>query len=168
MTLSAPLGASCTTSTSAADLNLPIYLDQMGTSALALPLRQARFSNITVSGDHSCIGKYNAAGLMPRDNCFPTPQNPDFFPAGEVDGFINLDQADAVGIDALTQSLCVVLSGDPTAYGDGGAPKKCKRVNGKIVFPGDWCTATNQPATAQCNDAVRFAGAFAASGVTIN
>ncbi len=168
VTLTAPLGASCTVTSSAANLNLPVYLDAAATNALVLPLRQARFTNVTVSGDHTCIGKYNAAGLNPADNCGATQQIPAFLPGGKVDAFINLDQADAVVIAPIQQTLCVVLSGDATKYGDGGAPtSRCKRVSGKIVFPGDWCTATNQAATAQCSDAVRFAGAFAASGMLI-
>jgi hypothetical protein len=168
VTLTAPLDASCTTTTSAADLNLPVYLNMMASQAIALPLRQARFSSITVSGDHNCIGKYNAAGLDASNNCSATSQIPTFLPAGQVDAFINLEQADTITIAPLQQSLCVLLSGDAAAFGNGGSQNKCKRVNGQIVFQGDWCTATNQPATAQCSDAVRFSGAFAASGVIIN
>ena len=164
----APLDASCAATSSAADLNLPVYLDMAASQAVLLPLRQLRFSNLVVSGDHNCIGKYNAAGLEPADNCIATQQNPGFFPGGQIDAFINLEQADSVVIAPIQQTLCVVLSGDASTYGDGGVPAKCKRTNGKIVIPGDWCTATNQAATAQCNDAVRFAGAFAASGVIIN
>lgn len=168
VTLTAPLDASCTATSSAANLNLPVYLDIAASQTVLLPLRQVRFSNLAVSGDHNCIGKYNAAGLKPADNCVATQQTPAFFPGGQVDGFINLDQADSVVVAPLQQTLCVVLAGDATKYGDGSTPAKCKRTSGKIVFPGDWCTATNQAATAQCNDAVRFAGAFAASGVLIN
>ncbi len=167
VTLTAPLGASCTVTSSAANLNLPIYLDAAATNAIVLPLRQARFSNVTVSGDHTCIGKYNAAGLDPANNCLADQQTPAFSPGGQLDSFINLDQADSIVVAPLQQTLCIVLSGDATKYGDGGTPAKCKRTSGKIVFPGDWCTATNQAATPQCSDAVRFAGTFAASGMLI-
>jgi hypothetical protein len=167
VTLTAPLGASCVANSSAADLNLPVYLDSTATSAVLLPLRQAQFSNLTVSGDHNCIGKHNGAFLDPADGCIGTAQAPIFLPGGQVDGFINLEQADSVVILAIQQSLCLVLTGDAAKYGDGGSPQKCKRTSGKIVFPGDWCTATNQAATAQCNDAVRFNGTFAASAVII-
>jgi hypothetical protein len=168
VTLAAPLDAGCTATSSAANLNLPVYLDTVPSQAVLLPLRQVRFSSLTVSGDHNCIGKFNAAGLSPADNCAATQQTPAFFPGGQVDGFINLEQADSVVISPIQQTLCVVIAGDATIYGDGGVPAKCKRANGKINFAGDWCTATNQAATAQCNDAVHFAGAFAASGVIIN
>lgn len=168
VTLTAPLDASCTTTSSAADLNLPVYLDNAATQMILLPLRQARFSDLVISGDHNCIGKYNAAGLKPTDNCVATQQTPAFFPGGQVDAFIDLEQADSVVIAPIYQTLCVVLSGDASTYGDGGSPAKCKRTSGKIVLSGDWCTATNQAATAQCKDAFRFAGSFAASGVIIH
>ena len=38
-------------------------LSEMSASSLILPLRQARFTMGQLSGDHSCIGQFNAAGL---------------------------------------------------------------------------------------------------------
>jgi hypothetical protein len=141
----------------------------MASQVLPLPIRQARFVNITASGNHDCIGEYNAAGLDPASGCVADAQHPGYFPDAQVAGFINLEQADTIPITKLGETLCVLLSGDATAYGNGASPiSRCKRVNGQIVFPGDWCTATNQAASAQCKDAVYFAGAFAASGVIIN
>jgi hypothetical protein len=169
VTLTAPLDAACSTNSSAGDVNMPIYLDLAATQLLELPLGQARFVNLTVSGNHDCIGKYNAAGLDPASGCVADQQTPAFFPDAQVVAMINLEQADTIPINALGQSLCVVLSGDSAAYGDGNSPMaRCKRAMGKIVFQGDWCTATNQPASAQCSDALYFAAGFAASGVTIN
>jgi hypothetical protein len=168
VTMTAPLDGGCGTTSSAADVNLPVYLDAAGNNTIAFPLRQARFSNVTVSGDHSCIGTYNAAGLKAANNCAADQVNPAFFPAGQVDAFINLEEADSIPVAALGQSLCLVLTGDAATYGSGGSPNRCKRSNGKIVFQGDWCTATNQAGTATCKDALRFTGAFAASGVIIN
>lgn len=115
------------------------------------------------------IGKFNAAGLDPANGCLSDAQHPAFFPDAQVVGLINLEKADTIAVDALGQSLCVVISGDAGTYGNGGQPiNRCKRTSGKINLQGNWCTATNQPASALCNDAVYFAGAFAASGVTIN
>jgi hypothetical protein len=167
VTLTATLDAGCKTSSSAADLNLPIYLDLGASDQMLIPLRQARFVNLTISGHHNCIVKYNAANLDPAGGCLADDQNPTFLPAGQVLGLINLDQADSVIIDAVGQSLCVVLSGDAATYGNGGTPARCKRTGGKIDFKGDWCTATNAAASAACSDAVNFAGDFAASGVLI-
>lgn len=167
VTLTAPLDPGCQASSSAADLNLPIYLDQGASDQMLIPLRQARFVKLSISGHHNCIGKYNAKGLDPSTGCVADDQNPIFLPGGQIVGLINLDQADSVIIDALGQSLCVVLSGDAATYGNGGTPARCKRTGGKIVFKGDWCTATNAAASAGCSDAVNFAGDFAASGVLI-
>jgi hypothetical protein len=44
----------------------------------------------------------------------------------------------------------------------------CKKgPNGEILFPGDWCAAQNQPATASCHDAVQLSASFTASGVLV-
>ncbi len=169
VTLTAPLNAACSTDSSAGDVNMPVYLDFQASQVVLFPLRQARFVNLTVSGNHDCIGKYNAAGLDPAGGCLADQQTPAFFPDAQVVAMINLENADSIPIAALGQSLCVVLSGDAAIYGDGAQPTvHCKRVNGKILFQGDWCTATNQAASALCKDALYFAGAFAASGVIIN
>ncbi len=169
VTLSAPISAACSTDSSASDLNLPIYLDVMASSLIPLPLHQARFVNLTVSGNHDCIGTYNAVGLDPSGGCLPDAQHPGFFPDAQVVAFINLEQADTVPVSPIGQSLCVLLSGDAATFGDGAQPiSHCKRTNAKINFQGDWCSATNQPASAQCKDALYFAAGFAASGVIIN
>jgi hypothetical protein len=168
-TLTAPIDAACSGNSSAGNLNLPIYLDQAATAVIILPLQQARFVNYTVSGNHDCIGKYNAAGLDPAGGCLADNATPAFFPDAQFVGMVNLEQADTIPINALGQSLCVVLSGDAATYGNGASPMaQCKRSNGKIVFQGDWCTATNQAASALCQDALYIAGGFAASGVIIN
>ncbi len=169
VTLTAPIDAACSTNSSAGSLNLPVYLNLQATQVILFPLQQARFVNLTVSGNHDCIGTFNAAGLDPASGCLADAQHPAFFPDAQVVGLINLDQADLIPIAPIGQTLCVVLSGDAAAYGDGATPiSRCKRTNGKINFQGDWCTATNQPASAQCKDALYFAGNFAASGVIIN
>jgi hypothetical protein len=169
VTLTAPISAACTTDSTAGDVNLPVYLDMQATKVIVLPLRQARFVSVTISGNHDCIGKYNAAGLDPAYGCVPDAQTPAFFPGAQVTAFINLEEADAIPVDPVALSLCVVLSGDVATYGDGSSPtNRCKRTAGAIDVHGDWCSATDQPATAQCHDAVHFAGAFAASGVIIN
>jgi hypothetical protein len=155
-----------------ADLTIPIYLDAKATSVILLPLHAAKLSG-TLSADNNCIGKYNSKGLLPADNCIGPKEIPAFIGAdgkansdGTLDGFITLEDADKVMVDLLKQSLCVILSGDSAQFGDGGTPLRCKRdAGGKIVFQGDWCTATNDAA---CKDAVHLVAGFSASGVKVN
>lgn len=155
------------------DLTIPIYLDADAKTVVLLPLHAAKLTG-TISADNNCIGKYNSKGLKPAENCTATPDDPAFIGAdgkadsdGTLDGFITLDEADKVEVSALKQSLCVILSGDPSQFGDNGTPtNKCKRdVNGKILFEGDWCAASNDTA---CKDSVKLKANYAASAVKFN
>jgi hypothetical protein len=156
-----------------ANLTVPIYLDITAATVVLLPLHEAKLSG-TISADNNCIGKYNSKGLKPADNCTPSPDVPAFVgddgkadSDGTLDGFITLDEADQVVVEATKQSLCVILSGNSTMYGDGGTPtNKCKRdPAGKILFEGDWCAASNDTA---CKDSVKLKANFAASAVKLN
>jgi hypothetical protein len=170
ITIASPIGAGCAFSPSpaASDLILPIYLDVMAQDAIYLPMQKFQLSGGQVSKDHNCIGKYNAEGLDPATSCVPDPAHPGFLDGGQIDGIIDLEAADAIPVAKIGQTLCVILSGDPLTYGDGGSPlAKCKRVGGQIALQGDWCAATNQPATGACHDALVFSAPFAASGVKI-
>ena len=149
------------------DLVVPIFLDAMGNSAVLLPLHQARLINGTLSESKNCIGKYNAEGLSPANNCLGDTTTPTFLTAAELDGYITLEEADGVEISSLGQTLCVLLSGDASKYGDGGTPNKCKRTNNVIDFKGDWCASTNKAADANCSDATALGAKFAASSVLI-
>jgi hypothetical protein len=72
-------------------------------------------------------------------------------------------------IESLSQSLCVLLSGNAAMYGDMGSPNKCKRdADMKIVFKGDWCEATNMAADATCTDSAKLGAQFAASAVKVS
>jgi hypothetical protein len=168
-TLSAPVGPGGDFSAAAgADLILPIYLDPGGTQAMILPMHEVRFFNGKLSANRSCVGKYDPQGFDP-DNCFGDDSSPTFLDVAQLDGFLDLEDADTVVIDALSETFCVLLSGAPAIYGDGGSPvQKCKRTNGVIDFHGDWCSATNAQADANCFDALQVAGSFAASSVQIN
>jgi hypothetical protein len=167
-TLDAPLQGDCQITSTEGDVNLPVYLDSSGSDAIVLPLRHLRFTNVTVSPNHDCIGKFNAETLEPKNSCIPDTSQEAFTDGGSVEAAIPLEEADDILVGALNQSLCVLLTGDASAYGDGGSPNRCKRQNGEIVFEGDWCMATNQAATAGCHDGMRFAGTFAASAVKVN
>ncbi|MEP7123583.1 MAG: hypothetical protein ABJE95_21825 [Byssovorax sp.] len=151
------------------DVIVPVYLDLKAMAVVLLPLHAATLTG-TISPDNDCIGQYNSKGLDPAGGCLADDKNPSFIGAdgkadsdGKLDGFITLEEADTVIVDAVGQSLCVILSGDAATYGDGGMPAKCKRDAAmKINFQGDWCQASNDMA---CKDSVRLQANFSASGV---
>jgi hypothetical protein len=160
--------AGCNFKSEPLDVVLPLYLDQTGSQALLWPLRQLQFFNGTFSADHNCIGRYNASGLSPANACLPDDTHPDFIDGASFSAFFVLEEADTVVISPLQQTLCVLLSGDASTFGDGAQPSRCKRnAQKQIIFKGDWCSMGNQPATPGCADSLRFAGSFAASGVKI-
>jgi hypothetical protein len=151
------------------DLLVPIYLDAGGTQVVILPMHKVRFINGKLSADHNCIGQYNAQGLDPNNGCLGDAQTPTFLEDAQLDGFVTLEEADTVVVAALSQTLCVLLSGNSAMYGDGGVPiQKCKRTNGVIDFHGDWCAATDAAASANCFDALAVNAGFAASSIAIN
>ncbi|MBK8257521.1 MAG: hypothetical protein IPK82_33235 [Polyangiaceae bacterium] len=144
------------------DVVVPIFL---GTTAdfVLLPLRDAKLTDGTISADQNCIGSYNAEKLLPEDSCEPSGDVTRFTDAGSLDAYITLEDADAVIINSLKQSLCVLLTGDA---GDGGDPKKCSRdANGAIIAKGDWCSTTNS--ADGCQDAFKLGAKFAASAVKV-
>lgn len=164
------LGADGKFSGKVGDIVVPIFLDAMATSYVLMPLKQVTLDG-TISSDFNCIGKYNADKLETKLSCQPEP--PDsyaFTEAGNLVGYITLEDADSVIVSSLHQSLCVLLSGDSAMYGDGGSPDvKCKRdANQKIVYPGKWCSTTNMAADAACSDAEHLIGTFAASAAKIS
>jgi hypothetical protein len=148
---------------------LPMYLDHGGASIVLLSLHAVRFGGGTFSNDHRCIGSFDAAGLDPSAGCMPDAQHPLFSDGGGVTGSFVLAEADRIDVAPTGQSLCVLLSGDASQYGDGGHPiVRCKKAaNSDFVFQGDWCAATDEAATATCHDALRFAATFAASRVDL-
>jgi hypothetical protein len=149
------------------DVILPVFLDAAGTQVLLFPVRDLVVT-MTTDASNTCVGTYNAAGLDPANSCLPDATHPAFLDDGTLTGFIGLEDADAVDISTLSESLCVLLSGNATMYGDGASPvQHCKRTGGVIDFPGDWCSATNTAATSTCHDAVQLDAAFAASGVAL-
>lgn len=166
VTLSLTSSPPCAFSTSAADLVIPMYTAVNGSKVVLVPLHQVRFHG-QISTDHACIGAFDPKGLE-ETCCWPDSIHPPFREGGSIEGFFILEEADTfdAGID---ESLCVMLSPDADMFADGPqAPRHCKRdAQGHIVLKGDWCSATNQPATPDCADAMRFSATFAASGVAI-
>ncbi|AUX42934.1 hypothetical protein SOCE26_043740 [Sorangium cellulosum] len=149
----------------AESLNVPIFLDA-DAEPIVLPLHQVRLSDATVSADNNCIGRRNV--LDRTTLCAPDEEHPAFTNGGKLSAFVTLEEVDKVILPSVEQSLCVVLSGNIGEYGTGEMPNTCKRdENGQIVLKGDWCSATNAPATEDCADAYALAADYAASGVEI-
>ena len=148
---------------------MPIFLDMAATTAVYLPLSSARIEGARISADNNCIGRFNADGLDPYFSCAPDPLGgiEYYINDGSLTGYITLEDADAVSVDLLKQSLCVVLSGDAATYGDDGTPlERCTRDgNGDIVLKGDWCAASNS--AGGCQDSFRLQATIAASGAAL-
>jgi hypothetical protein len=150
-------------------LEMPIYLDSSAQTLVLMPLRKVKLTSVLISPERRCIGEYNADELDPNNSCLAEPPSVKAFDeAGTVDAFMTLEDTDQIIIDPLSQSLCVLLTGNAAMYGDGGSPSRCKRdASGVILYKGDWCEATDAAATAACADAVRLNATFAASAVKL-
>ena len=123
-----------------------------------LPLRSARVTNATLSASQSCIGSYNGATLDPAKGCQPDSTHPQYTDGASLDGYFTLEDSDAIVVSALSQSLCVILSGNATMYGtmNSMGVTVCKRdSSNKILYQGDWCDGgttppANKAATPSC------------------
>lgn len=166
VTLTLTSSPPCLFSTSAADLTIPMYTQADGSKVVLVPLHQVRIHG-QISEDHACIGALDPVG-QEAVCCVTDEDHPAYRDGGTVEGFFVLEEADTFD-SGLGQSLCVALSQDADAFGDPAQmPTRCKRdAQGHILLQGDWCSATNQPATPDCADAMRFSATFAASGVAI-
>jgi hypothetical protein len=146
------------------DFIVPIYLDAAATVVVILPMHRFRFVAGRVSADHDCIGRYNADGLDPAKDCMGTAAAPTFLPDATMSAYVTLEEADAAASQSLGKSLCALLTGD----GDGASPvSRCVRDNGQLRAQGNWCAATDTPASGTCADAFLLAAEFAASAVVI-
>jgi hypothetical protein len=169
--LKAPfIGCQVDADSGGAEIVLPLYLNANANSTLYLPLHDLQIMKGSVDADHSCIGTYNAAGLDPSNSCNPDPSHPAYIDGAYLSAYILLSEADTLPVQAISETLCVLLSGNATTYGQPGPTGLvvCKKsANGQILFQGDWCSTTNSPATSACADSVQVFASFAASGVTI-
>jgi hypothetical protein len=164
------LAPDCTLAATVGDVYMPMYLDAAGTSSIILPLHSVRFHDVAVSPDLGCIGRYAAETLDPVNSCLSDSQHPLFQDGGTIDSFMTLEEADTIIVSALNESLCVMLSQNPAMFGQVNSQgvTMCKRdAANHILLQGDWCTATNAPASATCADADALSGTFAAQGVLI-
>jgi hypothetical protein len=152
-----------------ADVVVPIFTSPTdAASVILLPLRGVSITDGVISSDNNCMGSFNAAELDPQNLCKPNlPTVPAFKTGANLDGYITLEDADAVTVPQLGgASLCTLLT---TA--DFIEDMKCKRMNGDILLEGDWCAGAEgepgTPATDTCKDSVRLSAKFAASGAKL-
>ena len=152
-------------------LNLPIYTDATAnpSQTIVFPLRDVRIEG-TMTPDQNCVGSYDPSKLEESNNCQPDPQHGVYAykTTGTMTGHIYLYDADEIVEPLIKESLCVLLSGDDTTYGDGQDPPHCKKSGNTIVFYGDWCDQTDSMSTPTCFNSVQFQVNFAASAVLLS
>jgi hypothetical protein len=161
------LGNGCDLDVTVGDVNMPVQYDAAGPGNIYLPFRHLRFSGGKVTPDHNCIGRYADEELSPASGCAAPAGASPYQDGAELHGIFTLEDADKVVIGPLQESLCVFLSGDANTYGmQVDQFKRCKRdASNHIVFPGDYCSVTNQPAQGGCADALEVSATFTAVGV---
>ncbi|HVY48926.1 MAG TPA: hypothetical protein VHB21_23715 [Minicystis sp.] len=141
------------------DLVVPIYQDKAGSTAILLPLHDARLVTGKISTDHNCIGSFDSKDLSPNFNC---KTNEPYVTAGTLDAFITLEEADKVDVPTAGTTLCAIIAGladNPNHH--------CERdAKGNIKFQGDWCSTSNT--AGGCKDSVKLEGDFAAAAVKLS
>ncbi len=160
-------------SASGIDVNVPIFADPNDLSnVIILPLHAVDFTGSFNDDTHNCIGKYNGDSLSLDNLCYPdtttTPPQRTWTTGGTLKGHITVAEADKVMIDDLGATLCAFIGGTTTWKGpDGSCATSAEGMSGKLP-DGDWCAATNAAADANCKDAWRLEGAFAAAAFPIS
>lgn len=152
-----------------AKLYVPIY--PPGLAPIVLPITGATVKQVTLSPDNNCIGTYNpnaitsVTGNVCTDDITACDR---WITAGSLGGYITLEEADKVLVPQLSESLCVLLTGDPNPIIStmNNMEKLCERTNGQISLKGDYCSTTNAPGG--CGDSYWLAAAFAASAARIS
>lgn len=141
-------------------VNIPIFLSDDLSSAVILPISEARLQGVTLSDDGNCIGAVNRVALDPSCKDDPAMCSK-WRTAGSLGGYITLEEADAVFVKDLGRTLCLILSNE-----DPPPDNRCARDStGTIKFKGDYCSKDKQPGS--CADSVWLAATFAASAAKI-
>jgi hypothetical protein len=147
---------------------MPIYLENKtnADSYVLVPLQQMTLE-ATLSDDRNCIGRYAHERLDPAFKCKPDVDEFGWDNGGVYRGTITVAEADDVFVHSLGQSLCVVLSGDPSTWK--GTENTCRTSEGftktGALPKGDWCAGTNS--AGGCEDAWRLEIQFAAHAIRI-
>jgi hypothetical protein len=140
-------------------------------SVIVLPLSQSAVKNVTLSADHNCIGHYNSNAVTPTSNgtCVDTDDTTcvRWTTAGSLGGYMTLDEADAVDVPQLAESLCVLLAPNTTIDSSDPNEKHCsKDANGHVIAKGDFCSTTDS--AGGCQDSYWLSATFAASAAKIS
>ncbi len=148
---------------------VPIFLDKEKTGVILLPLHGIAFDG-QFSADHNCVGRYNGDKFTKSNLCQPdtTLDETNWTTGGNLRGYITVEEAEAVYIDDLSVSLCAQIAGKDWKGKPEGKCSETAAWQAGERPDGDWCAATNSPATASCKDAWELQGGFAASAIKIN
>lgn len=149
---------------------MPIYLEDKvstnGDTYVLVPLHEVTVT-AKLSADKNCIGRYAAETLSTDFSCQPAQGEFSWEPAGRYEGYITVEEADDVFVVSLGQSLCVVLTGDPSKWK--GTDNTCATSTGftsEGALPkGDWCSTTNSEGG--CQDSWRLVIDIAAQAIDI-
>jgi len=133
-------------------LNIPIYAEP---TPIVLPLTEVKLSEVQLSPDGTCIGKFERDYWCDQDSL-------GWKTAGMIEGKILVSDADKVPVKSVgCQSLCAILVNDATKTDL--ATKTCKKnPDGSYPELGDTCIGG-----AGCKNAWQLRSAFAAFGVAI-
>jgi hypothetical protein len=154
-------GDTFSTAVPIAKLNVPIFLGGNVDNAIVLPLTDATVTKTTISAGGDCIGAFEPKALT--SDCQDDPSScAKWKTAGAIGGYITLEEADAVPVKDLNESLCVLLT-KATKQGPEG---KCPRDAAGALPKGDFCAATKSGGG--CQDSYWLAATFAASAVKIH
>ncbi|MBX3183966.1 MAG: hypothetical protein KIT72_00455 [Polyangiaceae bacterium] len=148
---------------------VPIFLDVEMSKTILLPLHQIAFSG-SFSDDRNCIGRYNGDQFEISNTCKPdtTQGQTVWTTGGSLQGYITIEEAEAVYIDDLKASLCAQIAGSTWKGQPTGRCAETDAWQAGERPEGDWCAATNSPATGACNDAWQLKAGFAASAMKVN
>jgi hypothetical protein len=149
---------------------MPIYLeDEVSTNGdtyVLVPLHELTVT-AKLSADKNCIGRYAAETLSPDFSCQPDQGEFSWETGGRYEGYITVEEADDVFVVSLGQSLCVVLTGDPSKW-KGTPDNNCKTAPAfanEGLPKGDWCSTTNS--AGGCQDSWRLVIDIAAQAIDI-
>lgn len=149
---------------------MPIYLeDKVGQDSYVLvPLHEMTVT-AKLSADKNCVGRYAPERLDEGLGCQPNESEFAWDPGGRYEGYITVDEADKVFVVSLGQTLCVVLTGDPSKWKGPSPDSSCKTSKGfaetGAMPKGDWCSTTNS--AGGCQDSWRLVIDVAAQAVPI-
>lgn len=170
VTVDATVGADGTVTASAfPQIALPIYLDDTGSSVVYLPARNLHLADMKITDGGNCIGHFRG-DTLPADTCVPPAGEYAWTTGGTLKGTITVADSDKVWVSDLKESLCVVLSGDPTTYSDGVLGNQhCKKDGaGNILLKGDWDLATDSARAPGTGDSFQLVADFAAGAFKVN